>query len=82
MRPSLRPNPQQPCCKELLFRLTATRETVQHQHELKDDQNPYDVENRRSVERDQDYEPNMTDDLNNDRATEAIETEEMEFSLS
>jgi ATP-dependent exoDNAse (exonuclease V) alpha subunit len=62
--------------------LEATRETVQHQHELKDDQNPYDVENRRSVERDQGYEPNMTDDLNKDRAAEAIETEEMEFSLS
>jgi hypothetical protein len=62
--------------------LEATRETAEHKHELKDDQRPYDVENRRSFEGDQGCEPKMTDESNNDRAAEAIETEEMEFSLS
>ena len=62
--------------------MEATRETAEHRRELKDEQSPYDVENRESFEKDQGYEPNMTDDLNNDRAAEAIETEEMEFSLS
>ena len=61
--------------------LEATRENAQHQHELKDDQSPYEAENRSSVARTQGYESDMTDDLNNDRSTEAIETEEMEFSL-
>ena len=62
--------------------LEATRETAEHRHELKDGHNPYDVENRQSVDIDQGYEPNMMDDLNNERAAEAIETEEIEFSLS
>jgi len=61
--------------------LEATRETAKQRHELKDDQNPYDVENRETFEKDQGYEADMTDELNNDRAAEAIETEEMEFSL-
>jgi ATP-dependent exoDNAse (exonuclease V) alpha subunit len=61
--------------------LEAMRETAEHRHELKDDQSPYDVENRKSFEKVQDYEADMTDELNNDRAEEAIETEEMEFSL-
>jgi len=61
--------------------LEATRDTAQHQHELKD-QSPHDVENRQLFERDQGYEAHMTDDLNNDRAAEAIETDEIEFSLS
>jgi ATP-dependent exoDNAse (exonuclease V) alpha subunit len=61
--------------------LEATREMAEHRHELKDDQSPHDVENRESFEKDQGYEAVMTDELNNDRAEEAIETEEMEFSL-
>ena len=62
--------------------LEATRETLQHPHELNHDQIPYDVENRKSLERDQGYEANMTDDLNNDRAAEAIGPDEIEFNLS
>src|SRR5690349_15001903 len=62
--------------------LEATRETAEHRHEFKDDQSSYEVENRESFEKDQGYEANMTDNLNNDRADEAIETDEIEFSLS
>src|SRR5689334_5136593 len=51
--------------------LEALRETAEHRHELKDDQSPYDIENRKSIEKDQGYEANMTDELNNDRAAEA-----------
>ena len=61
--------------------LEATRETAKQRYELKDDQSPYDVENRETFQKDQGYEADMTDELNNDRAAEAIETEEMEFSL-
>lgn len=61
--------------------LEATRETAEHRHELKDDQSPYDVENRETFEKDHGYERDMTDELNNDRAAEAIETDEIEFSL-
>jgi ATP-dependent exoDNAse (exonuclease V) alpha subunit len=62
--------------------LEGTRDTIQHRHELNHHQTPYDVENRKSLERDQGYEANMTDNLNNDRAAEAMETNEIEFSLS
>lgn len=61
--------------------LEATRETAEHRHGLKDDQSPYDVENQETFEKDQGYERDMTDELNNDRAAEAIETDEIEFSL-
>jgi conjugative relaxase-like TrwC/TraI family protein len=61
--------------------LEATRETAEHRHDLKDDQSPYDVENRETFEKDQGYERDMTDELNNDRAATAIETDEIEFSL-
>jgi hypothetical protein len=61
--------------------LEATRETAEHRHELKDDQSPYDVDNRETFEKDQRYERDMTDELNNDRPAEAIETDEIEFSL-
>jgi conjugative relaxase-like TrwC/TraI family protein len=60
--------------------LEAMSETAEHRHELKDAQSPHDVENRKSFEKDHGYEADMTDESNNDRA-EAIETEEMEFSL-
>lgn len=59
----------------------AVHQATQHQHELKDQQNPYDGENRESLEIDQGYEQDMSDQSNN-RAAEAIETEEMEFSFS
>lgn len=61
--------------------LEATRETAGHRHELKDDQKPYDFENRKAFERDQGFEQDTINE-SNDRAAEAIETEEMEFSLS
>src|SRR5437773_10791969 len=54
---------------------------TQPQHELKDQQNPHEGENRESLEVDQGYEQDMNDRSNN-RAAEAIETEEMEFSMS
>jgi ATP-dependent exoDNAse (exonuclease V) alpha subunit len=59
----------------------AVREADQHRHELKDEQNPYDGENSQSIETDQGYAQDMNDQSNN-RAAEAIETEEMEFSFS
>jgi conjugative relaxase-like TrwC/TraI family protein len=62
--------------------LEATHDTAQRRHESKDDQKPYDIENRESFEREQSYEPDMTDESNNDRAAEVIETDEVEFSLS
>jgi conjugative relaxase-like TrwC/TraI family protein len=61
--------------------LEATHETAEHRHELKDDQKPYDIENRKAFERDQGFEQDTINESNNDRAAEAIETEEMEFSL-
>src|ERR1051326_358682 len=65
--------------KETAFE--ATRETAARRHELKDDESPYDIENLETVEKDQGYEADMTDELNNDRAAEAIETDEIEFSF-
>src|SRR5438105_40936 len=59
----------------------AVHQATQHQHDLKDEQNPYEGENRKSLEMDQGYEQDMTDQSNGNRATEAIEVEEMEFSL-
>ncbi len=58
----------------------AVREAEQHRHELKAEQNPYDGDKSQSLEIDQGYEQDMTDQSSN-RATEAIEVEEMEFSL-
>ncbi len=58
----------------------AVHQSDQHKHDLKDEQNPYDGENR-ALEVDQGYEQDMSDQSNN-RAAEAIETEEMEFSFS
>ena len=59
----------------------AVHQSDQHKHELKEEQNPYDGEKRESLEVDQGYEQDMNDQSNN-RAAEAIETEEMEFSFS
>ena len=59
----------------------AVHQAEQHKHDLKDEQNPYDRENRESLELDQGYKQDMNDQSNN-RAAEAIETEEMEFSFS
>src|SRR5205085_497011 len=59
----------------------AVHQANQHEHDLKDEQNPYDGGNRESLETDQGYAQDMTDQSNN-RAAEAIETEEMEFSFS
>jgi hypothetical protein len=59
----------------------AVNQTTQYQHDLKDQQNPHEGENRESLEVDQGYEQDMNDQSNN-RAAEAIETEEMEFSFS
>jgi len=62
--------------------LEATRQTSEHRQELKDNQKPYDIENRELFEREQGYEPDMTDESNNDRTAQVIETDEIEFSLS
>jgi conjugative relaxase-like TrwC/TraI family protein len=62
--------------------LEATRETAERRHELKDDHKSYDEEKRQSFEKDQGYGADMTDESNNDRTAEAIETDEIEFSLS
>jgi len=59
----------------------AVHQADQYKHDLKDQQNLYDGENRELLEVDQGYERDMNDQSNN-RATEAIETEEMEFSFS
>src|SRR5437870_13766551 len=59
----------------------ALHQAEQHKHDLKDEQNPYDGGNREALEIDQGYEQNMSDQSSN-RAAEAIETEEMEFSFS
>jgi len=59
----------------------AVHQATQYQHDLKDQQNPHEGENRESLDLDQGYEQDMNDQSNN-RAAEAIETEEMEFSFS
>jgi hypothetical protein len=59
----------------------AVHQANQHKHDLKDEQNPYEGQNLESLEVDQGYEQDMSDQSNN-RAAEAIETEEMEFSFS
>ena len=59
----------------------AVHQATQYQHDLRDQTNPYEGENRESLELDQGYEQDMNDQSNN-RAAEAIETEEMEFSFS
>jgi hypothetical protein len=59
----------------------AVHETTRHQHDLKDEQNPYEGGNRESLEVDQGYEQDMNDESHS-RATEAIEIEEMEFELA
>jgi conjugative relaxase-like TrwC/TraI family protein len=59
----------------------AVREAEQHRHELKAEQNPYDGDKSQSLEIDQGYEQDMTDQSNSSRAVEATEVEEMEFSL-
>jgi hypothetical protein len=59
----------------------AVNQSDQHKHDLKDEQNPYEGNQQESLEIDQGYEQGMNDRSNN-RAAEAIETEEMEFSMS
>jgi ATP-dependent exoDNAse (exonuclease V) alpha subunit len=59
----------------------AVHQADQHKHDFKDEQNPYDGENSKSLEMDRGYERDMNAQSNN-RAAEAIETEEMEFSFS
>jgi conjugative relaxase-like TrwC/TraI family protein len=58
----------------------AVHQANQHKQDLKDEQNPYDGENRESFDLDQGYKQDMNDQSNN-RAAEAIEVEEMEFAL-
>lgn len=60
----------------------AVHQAEQHKHDFKDEQNPYEGQNQESLEVDQGYEQDMTDQSNGNRAAEAIETEEMEFSFS
>ena len=62
--------------------IEAVRETEQHRHEFKNDQSDYDDDHRRSLETDQGYEQELTNETTNNRAAEAIEVEEMEFSIS
>src|SRR5256714_2431581 len=60
----------------------AVQQATQHQHELKDQQNPYEGQNQESLEVDQGYAQDMTDQSNNRAAAEAIETEEVEFEFA
>jgi len=60
----------------------AVQQATQRQHELKDQQNPYEGQNQESLEVDRGYAQDMTDQSNDSRAAEAIELEEVEFSLS
>jgi ATP-dependent exoDNAse (exonuclease V) alpha subunit len=60
----------------------AVHQADQHKQDLKDEQNPYDGEKRKSLEVDQGYAQDMTDQSNNNRAAEAIAVEEMEFEFS
>jgi conjugative relaxase-like TrwC/TraI family protein len=59
----------------------AVNQSDQHKHDLKDEQNPYEGNKQESLEIDQGYEQDINARSNN-RAAEAIETEEMEFSMS
>jgi len=58
----------------------AVYQAAQHKHDLKDQQNPYEGENRESLEVDQGYEQDMNDESHN-RAAEAIDIEEMELAI-
>ena len=60
----------------------AVHQAEQHKHDFNDEQNPYEGQNQESLEVDQGYAQDMTDQSNNNRAAEAIEVEEMEFSFS
>jgi len=62
--------------------LEAVRETEQHRQELKNDTSHLDDDRRHSLETDQGYEQELKNDATNNRAAEAIEVEEMEFSMS
>ncbi|MFN2531092.1 MAG: MobF family relaxase [Pyrinomonadaceae bacterium] len=62
--------------------LEAVEESKQHRHELKDEQNPYEGENRESLEVDRGYAQDMTGQSNNNRGAEAIEVEGVEFEFS
>ncbi|HEV8589326.1 MAG TPA: MobF family relaxase [Pyrinomonadaceae bacterium] len=59
----------------------AVHQADQYKHDLKDQQNPYEGQNRESLEVDQGYEQDMNDESRS-RAAEAIEIEEMEFELA
>lgn len=61
--------------------LEAMQQMTTHRHDFKDEQNPYEGENQKPLEADHSNERNMSEESNN-RAAEAIETEEMEFSFS
>jgi conjugative relaxase-like TrwC/TraI family protein len=60
----------------------AVQQATQPQHELKDQQNPYEGQNQESLEVDRGYAQDMTDQSNNNRGAEAIEVEEVEFEFS
>ena len=60
----------------------AVSESAQHRHDLKEQQNPDDKENRQTLETDQGYEQDMTDQSNINRTAEPIEVEEMQFEFS
>ena len=60
----------------------AVHQTTQYQHELKDQQNPYEGQNQESLDIDRGYAQDMTDQSNGNRAVEAIETEEVEFEFA
>jgi len=60
----------------------AVHQATQYQHELKDQQNPYEGQNQESLDIDRGYAQDMTDQSNGNRAVEAIETEEVEFEFA
>ena len=63
--------------------LEAVQVSNERRNELRDDQNPYESQNRGSLESPQGREPAMTEEANQDRGqAEVAEAEEMEFSLA
>jgi conjugative relaxase-like TrwC/TraI family protein len=63
--------------------LEAVQVSNERRNDLRDNQNPYESQNRKSLESSQGREPEMTEEANCDRGEiEVAEAEEMEFSLA
>ncbi len=63
--------------------LEAVQVSNERRNELRDDQNPYESQNRESLESQQGRDQEITEEANHDRGeVEVAEAEEMEFSLA